>query len=122
MFKSVSWSHGKSVMELFLSKVYKFLLIANVARISYLYVVGALDLPLLLNVLFFRVIFLKVVVSEFVLTFWLLWRCTLLRLIQYFFVKIYSCLLYFHIIKFSSKRVFLLSYLNCHEKVYHNLI
>ena len=69
MFKSASWSHGKSLTELFLSKVYNFLLIANVARISDLYVVGALDLPLLLNVLFFRVIFLKVVVSEFALIF-----------------------------------------------------
>lgn len=49
-----------------------FQLISNVAKTTVLDVAGVLDLPVLLKVLLFGVIFLKVLVSEFALIFGLL--------------------------------------------------
>ena len=61
-------------MGLFLILVNDFFLITNVSRTSALDVAGALDPPLLLKILFSRVMFLKVFVSEFALIIGLLWQ------------------------------------------------
>ena len=73
-------SPATSVMELFPILVNNFLLIAYVTRTSVLDVAGALDPPLLLEVLFSRVMFFEVLVSEFALIIGLLWQCTLIQL------------------------------------------
>ena len=56
IFKGVSRIPATSMMELFPTLINNFLLITNVVRTSVLDVVRVLDLPLLLKVLFFRVI------------------------------------------------------------------
>ena len=117
IFESVSKSLETSVMELFLILVSNFLVFSNVARTSILGVVGALNPSLLLKFLFSRVILLKVLVFEFALIIGILWQCTFNTVYKLFLMKIYACLLQFHIMKFSSKRFFLLSSLNCHGKV-----
>ena len=55
------------MMELIPTLVNNVLLVTIVVRTSALDFAGTLDPPLLLMVLFLRVIFLKVLVSEFVL-------------------------------------------------------
>ena len=119
IFEGVSRSPATSVMELFPTLVKNFLLIANVPRTSVLDVAATLDPPLLLKVLCFRVIFLKVLVSEFALIIGLLLQCT--------FNTAYSLLfnenLYMSLI-ISYNRIFFktcLSYLNYHGKVLRNL-
>ena len=76
IFEGVSRSPATPVTEFFLTLTNSLLLITNVARTSVLDVAGDLDPPLLLKVLFYRVIFLKVLVSEFVLIIGLLWQST----------------------------------------------
>ena len=90
--EGVSRSPAKSVMELLPTLVSKFQLITNVARTSALDVSGALDAPLLLKSLFFRV-FLKVLVSEFGLIIGLRWQCIFSTAYTLLLMKIYTCLL-----------------------------
>ena len=92
IFESLSRSPATSVMELFLILVNNFLLNTNVARSSVLGVAGAIDPPLLLKVLFYRVTFLKVLDSKFLLIIGLLWQCTF-NTAYTLFKKIYTCLL-----------------------------
>ena len=81
------------MMELFPTLVNNFLLINNVTRISVLDFAGALYLPLLLKVLFFRVMFFKALISELALIIGLLWQCTFNTAYALFLLKIYICLL-----------------------------
>ena len=76
IFEGLSRSPATSVMKLFLILVNNFLLNTNVAKTSALGVAGAIDPPLLLKVLFYRVTFLKVLDSKFLLIIGLLWQCT----------------------------------------------
>ena len=76
IFEGVSRSPATSVIELLSILVNNFLLITTVARTSILGIAGTLDMSLLLKVLFSGVIFLKVLVSKFVLIIGLLWQCT----------------------------------------------
>ena len=117
-FESVSRSPATSVMELFPPFVNNFLLITDVARTSILDFAVAVDQPLLLQVLFFRVIFLKILVSEFVLTIRLLWQCTFNSAKKLLFNE---SLYISHLNMSIYTRVFLLSYLNCHGKIERTL-
>ena len=115
-FEGVSRSPATSNGALFDSG-YNYLLITNVVRTSVLDIVGALDPPLLLMVVFFRVIFLKFFVSQFALIFGLLWEWTFNAAYILLFNENLDMPLIVSYDENSSKPVSLLLYLHCHGKV-----